>query len=437
MSDREVIIQLLRSVEWRLRANRLLHELARGLTAILLFLAALKVVTFWFPLPSSAFSIALTACAFSLGLYVLWRSRDKTPLETTAVSLDSKAGLNDEIKTALWFIKNPRSSEWVDRQIRRAAHRAAKIDAHNTFPTVFPRSAYVAATMALVLVGLNMIALPGASPAPPEAARSRNASLANSLLLEEINAGLDEIASELRQSEKLAPVADALTDRRLADAANELRKLGAELSGESGQSLEQIQESLESAAARSSREPLEPLAAGLAEAAKALMNKDTVSAQESIEDAALELEDLDEEIYKQESPRDQLAPGNERRGEQDGHVPGAPIPDQRDFAQETSSSDGLGASGGNAEPGPRRGAPTTLDVKLEQEAMLGLPSANITRLEVEEASRRERSKLDYREVKSNLTPAQKDALNHESMPWKYRPIIKDYFQSILEPAQRK
>jgi hypothetical protein len=437
MSDREVIIQLLRNVEWRLRANRLLHETASGLTAILLFLVAIKVFNFWIPLPSWAFSSVLAVSAIVFAVYVFVRSRNKAALEATAVSLDLKAGLNDEIKTALWFIKNPRSSEWVDWQIRRAAHKAAKIDAYRTFPTILPRSAYMAAAVAMVLVGLNLIALPGASPAAPESARSRNASLADSLLLQEINAGLDEIASELRKSERLAPVADALTDRRLADAANEFRKVGAELSGESAQALEDIQASMEAAAARNTREALQPLAAGLAEAAKALMNKDTASAQEGIEDIAQDLEDLDEEIYKQESPRDQLAAGNERRGEQDGHVPGAPIPDQRDFAQETSSSDGLGASGGNAEPGPRRGAPTTLDVKLEQEAMQGLPDAGISRIEVEEASRRERSKLDYRESPSDLTAAQKDALIHDSLPWKYRPIIKNYFQTIQEPAQNK
>jgi hypothetical protein len=35
-----------------------------------------------------------------------------------------------------------------------------------------------------------------------------------------------------------------------------------------------------------------------------------------------------------------------------------------------------------------------------------------------------------------LSPAQKDLLNQDRIPWEYRPLIKDYFQAI-RPAGKK
>ena len=222
-----------------------------------------------------------------------------------------------------------------------------------------------------------------------------------------INEGLDEIAEQLAKSEKLKAVAEALLERRLDDAAAELRRVGAELATESPDSLEAIQQSL-NAAGQNRREALKPLTEDLTEAARALMNKNVAGTQEGLDDIAQDLEGLDEEIYAQESTLDQLAKGNERRGEQDGHVPGAPgIPDTRDFPQASSSPDGLGASGGKSEPGARQGPPTTLDAQLQEEGLKSMPTAGIKRIDVEEASRQERSKLDYRNVASELTAAQK------------------------------
>ena len=47
-----------------------------------------------------------------------------------------------------------------------------------------------------------------------------------------------------------------------------------------------------------------------------------------------------------------------------------------------------------------------------------------------EASEQERSKLDYRNVPSQLTPAQKDFLNRDAIPWEQRRFVKEYFETI-------
>jgi len=414
MSDTESIIHLLRNVEWRLRANRLLHELTLSLSIVLTFFIALKVWALFSPLKATTITFVIAACAFLFASYIVWRFRKRGTLDQAAASIDRKAGLNDEIKTALWFIENPRSSDWVDTQIQRAARNARKIDVHSAYPASIPRSFYTAAAMILAFAGLNFAPL----------------RLNHHWLM--LRPALEEIAAHLQGSEKLRDVAEALMEKRLNRAAEELRKLGAQMGNEPPQSMRDIEESLK-AAARNSREGLEPLTEDLAEAAHAIQNKDAAAIQEAIEEVAQDLEGLEEEIYTPESTLDQFARGNERKAEQGGQVSGAPIPQARDFAQATSSTEGLRASGGNAQAGPRQGAPTTLAVKLQQERLSGMRSPGATRVDVEHASRQDRSKLDYRNVRSELTAAQKDVLNHESMPWKYRPLIKSYFQTMLEP----
>jgi hypothetical protein len=437
MSDTETILQMLRRVEWRLRAGRLWHDFIRSTSIALALAIALNVWGLFFPVTRTTTVFFGAICAVVIAAYLAWRFRDRVPLDHAAASIDLKAGLKDEIKTAVWFIRHPRSSVWVDSQIQRAARKAVKIDARRMYPATMPRAFYTAAAMVVILIGLHFVVVARRSDALSAPGNVTKTAIVASVDVDSINAGLDEIAEQLRKAEKLKAVAEALLERRLDDAAGELRRVSAELEGESPESLEAIEKSLTAAAALNQREGLKPLTEDLTAAAQALMNKDVAGTQEGLEDIAQDLEGLDEEIYKQESPRDQLAQGNERRGEQDGHVPGAPIPDTRDFPQAASSPDGLGASGGRSEPGPRQGPPTTLEAQLQEEGLQSMPTAGINRIEVEEASRQERSKLDYRNVPSELTAAQKDVLNNENMPWQYRPLIKTYFESIIEPAKSK
>ena len=53
--------------------------------------------------------------------------------------------------------------------------------------------------------------------------------------------------------------------------------------------------------------------------------------------------------------------------------------------------------GGKSSPGRAR-PPTTLEAQLQEEGLKSMPTAGIKRIDVEEASRQERSKLDYRNV---------------------------------------
>jgi len=437
MSDTEIILQLLRRVEWRLRTARLLHDFMLAVSIALALTVGLKVWALFSPLGSTAIGVFSAASGAIMVGYLVWRLRQRIPVNQTATSIDLKAGLKDEIRTAAWFIRNPRTSVWVDTQIQRAARKAAKIDVRRAYPSTIPSTSYTAAALVVILIGLHFVVLPKRFDAVQQSANNPRTAVAEAIDVKAINAGLDEIAEQLQKAEKLKAVAEALLERRLDDAAGELRRVASELGSDSPESLQSIEDSLRAAAALNQREGLKPLTEDLTEAARALMNKNIAGTQEGLEDIAQDLEGLDEEIYAQESTLDQLAKGNERRGEQDGHVPGAPIPDTRDFPQASSSPDGLGASGGKSEPGPRQGPPTTLEAQLQEEGLNSTPTAGLKRIDVEEASRQERSRLDYRNVTSELTAAQRDVLNHENLPWQYRPLIKTYFESILQPAKRK
>ena len=102
----------------------------------------------------------------------------------------------------------------------------------------------------------------------------------------------------------------------------------------------------------------------------------------------------------------------------------------------SSEGTGLMPSGKGGGDAPREGAPTKLDVKLQQEKVAGMQDGGEKPENLEESSKMERSRLDYRNVKSDLSPAQKDLLNQDRIPWEYRPLIKSYFQAI-RPAAKK
>src|SRR5437773_6412944 len=455
MSDADIIVHFLKNIERRLLANRSLRDITFALSIVLTFLTFIKVWDLISPFKTATIRFFLGSCALFLFGYAVWLLRKKETLDQAAGSIDQTVRLNDEIKTAFWFIRNPHPSKWVDRQIQRAASTAARIDLTRVYPIVIPRASYGAVTMTLVLLGLNFLPLPFnhnwlVLRAAPEIARSETvattaatsaprASLVREISkdtpnMQSIYAGLQKIASRLKESETLRGVSRALTDKRLALAAEELRAVATVLDREPVASLLDIEHSLNEAA-EISRPELEALSDELAAAARSNANQNMTGAREALEQAAEEFEGLEEEIYKQESTLEQLAKGNERHAQEDGHVSGAAIPEARDLPQKTGSGEGFGVSEKKGERGPYEGTPTRLAVRLQQEAIESMRSSGVSRADIEQASRQERSKLDYRAIDNKSIGAAKDVLEHrESTPWKYRSLVKSYFEAIGEPA---
>ena len=88
MSDTEIIIQLLKNVEWRIRANRIRQELVLGLLIVLILLITLKIWDLFSPLSGNAILYMLGACAFPYAGYAVWRLQHKGTLAQAARSLD-------------------------------------------------------------------------------------------------------------------------------------------------------------------------------------------------------------------------------------------------------------------------------------------------------------------------------------------------------------
>jgi hypothetical protein len=543
MSDKEIIVTSLRRVERRIRTNRLFNELNFGAILFLAIPLLLKMWDLFEPMRGVTVSIIVGIWVLLFTAFVLWRAMQRGTLEQAAASVDQCAGLHDELKSAVWFIHHPRASAWIDAHIRRAARDAQDLNLDSLYPRRIPKTFYAAAAMALLFIGLNFMPLPWnhnwlalqAAPAFAlsdrevailkqteellrKAERLKQSDLAEKLediaqqlqegkidaqqaaqmldqiqdQLEEgnldaasISEGLEEMAKDLEQSEKLAPTGEAMQNKQLNLAADELRKLAEKLGMNTPQASKEMQKSLQQAA-ENARPGLEELAKLLKEAAENLRNEQQQLAQESLDGAAQELESLQQKIDSQQlknmaSQQIQSLKESLQQRQQSGQKGGKgqqqaagkgqkaqgqkPEPGDPQDAQNPSKEAGNdgeptdqagtqqgqpgsmmpgGGEGTGLMPGgkggtdaPREGAPTSLDVKLQQEKVTGMQDGGEEPENIEESSKQERSRLDYRNVKSDLSPAQKDLLNQDRIPWEYRPLIKDYFQAIRPTAKKQ
>ncbi len=356
MSDQEIIISSLKRVERRIRTNRLLGELGMGAAAFLALPVILKIWDLLSPIPGRTLTALAGIWLVVLAAYIIWRVREHGTLGNVAAMVDRSAKLQDELKTAFWFINNPRPSEWVDVQIRRAARTAQNIDMERLYPRQIPHTSYIAAAMALAFIVLNFIPLPlnhnwlalQAAPAfsltPEEAAILKETEallkkaekLNQSELVEKleeivqqlqegaidagqaaqmleaiqndldegnldvasINEGLEEIAQDLEQTSETEAAGTALRDKQLREAAEEMRKLAEQLK-QNPESADDVGKTLEQAA-ENQRAGLEELAKQLKEAAGNLKKQNQQGAEQSLDKVAQELENIQEKIQSQE-----------------------------------------------------------------------------------------------------------------------------------------
>src|SRR5439155_23379327 len=112
MSEAEVIVQFLKKIEWRIRANRRLREITLGVWIALTFLTLIKVWDLVSPFNASAIRFFVAAFALVLFGYALWLLRTQGTLDDSAISIDRAARRNDQTKSAFWVIRTPRSSTW-------------------------------------------------------------------------------------------------------------------------------------------------------------------------------------------------------------------------------------------------------------------------------------------------------------------------------------
>jgi len=548
MSDRELIIHFLEKAEKRLRSNKRFNDIAVSLAIALVFPVVFKLLDLYFLFRGRTVVTVLGLWAIATLAWMVVKLRGKSPLNHVAGSIDSKARLNDQLKTAYWFIQNPRESKWVDAQIQGTASTTGKLRLDTLFPRRFPRASYLAGGLLGLMILLNFIPLSSYNwlaghAAPPfrltdeerkslqnalklleKAKAAENAAIAEQIqtVIEELeqgtiseeeairqlealqqqleegeldaenmNNGLSQMAAILRQSKALQAAAQQMGRGALAEASSQMQVLNARLEGVSASDVQEMAEKLQLASERP-RSGLQDLARAFETTSSALLRGDRAAGHSGLDRIARELQSLAEQLADQElrsQASDELGelleglqesdaqetagesaegsksngqgkPGQQTAGEagekaeqQSGESPdqageGNPGDGGEQSGEGTeggeagqnpggTSEDAADGKGGNSFGGSTKSAPlegdiTTLEVVLQKEALkieAGEGGQEPTQ-EVEAAGERERSRLDYRNAPSNLTPAQKDLLNRDRIPWESRQLIKNYFQAV-------
>jgi hypothetical protein len=302
--------------------------------------------------------------------------------------------------------------------------------------------------------------------------------------------GLEQMAAILRQAKALQPAALPMGKGELNEAASQMRQLAARLQTLSPDDLRDMSQRLHSAA-ENPRSGLQDLAGAFDSTGTAIERGDRAASQAGFDRIARELEsirqNLDDQALRSEAgdeigdlvdSLEQREDGEEAtsseasgksaagqgKSEQKGAggEPGEPGEAQQGGEGEPGESgqpgeageageegteagtqpggpseDGPNGRGGNSFGGSTKSAElfdeaTSLEVQLQKEALQfeaeggGLEPDK----EAEAAGERQRSKLDYRNAPSDLTPAQKDLLNQDRIPWDSKQLMKKYFQAV-------
>jgi len=250
VSHRTIIIDFLKKVERRRQLDYLSRKISFGAMVFLLVLIFLKLWDVVSPIRPSVLTGGVLVCLVGIIVYLVWHMVRRRSLQNTAASIDSKAGLHDEMKTALWFITNPSASHWIDAQIVRAATRTRTLDVKRLYPRSISNTVYIVAGMLAVFIGLNLLPLsssrnwriPPVSPTLPEsilADAERLLEKANALHNTSIAQQLSQIIQRIQQDSLSTSEAAALLkafEKQLEETAERMARLDELLKLEAKQS---------------------------------------------------------------------------------------------------------------------------------------------------------------------------------------------------------
>src|SRR5262245_27260057 len=144
MSDKEIILNSLQTVERRIRANQCFKDGSFALVLFLVFPLAFKIVDLFHPFQATTVFPVLAVWLIALLTYCFVLFRRKGTLAQAAASIDKRLVLHDSIKTAYWFMEQPRRTDRVDGQLQRAAGSIRTLDVKRLYPSTVPRSSFIA-----------------------------------------------------------------------------------------------------------------------------------------------------------------------------------------------------------------------------------------------------------------------------------------------------
>jgi hypothetical protein len=281
-------------------------------------------------------------------------------LERAAGVADTRAGLNDEIKSAYWFMRQDDSSPWIEHLVGRAASTARRLDPRGLVPVAIPKRFGVAAALFATLQLLAFVPSDGplltftaeSDSVRLEREREREAYIedlrdlidgeGDELLdedalalfedaLEELEAedtsfddllrdlreaqdaleegnlemtatrdALAELMEEFEGSEELAEFLNAMMTRELSEAADLLRDLAAQLGDLDALDLAELAARMQDAS-NVDQPVIDELLEALQDAAEAISEDRLADAQEAMERIAAALEEIAERMARQEA----------------------------------------------------------------------------------------------------------------------------------------
>ena len=294
---------------------------------------------------------------------------------------------------------------------------------------------------------------------------AKEALAASRLEMEQLEMDLESLGGELESTPALAELAEAMKSKDAQKAAELLRSLAEKLkNAQTSQELQalldslkdanvqqadlaELLERLEKAQGSMSPESLAEMAQALQDAANQLESmSEQMAADQALDSMDEEMQSLQAAMGQQQAEGQQQGGQQQQAGGQATQSAGM-MSSQLQMAQfqgDPSSAvpvdagpagDATGPGGGQE---PVLGEATTLDVQLEMELLKTEERKEPIPEEIfERLSRQEKSTLNYEALSQRGSYAEDSALGHESLPWIYRSLVKQYFLSIVSKSEAK
>jgi len=297
---------------------------------------------------------------------------------------------------------------------------------------------------------------------------AKEALAASRLEMEQLEMDLESLGGELESTPALAELAEAMKSKDAQKAAELLRSLAEKLkNAQTSPNWEELQalleslkdanvqqadlaellERLEKAQGSMSPESLAEMAQALRDAANQLESmSEQMAADQALDSMGEEMQSLQAAMGQQQA-EGQQQPGQQQQAGGQATQSAGMMSSQLQMAQfqgDPSSAvpvdagpagDATGPGGGQE---PVLGEATTLDVQLEMELLKTEERKEPIPEEIfERLSRQEKSTLNYEALSQRGSYAEDSALGHESLPWIYRSLVKQYFLSIVSKSEAK
>ena len=357
-TERSTITAILKRIDLKVRFNQTLLHLSVASCLVLGALVLIELAPRLVPvnMPPGSVIVGVGSAAFLA--FLLWSQIGGRQLGRAAGVADMRAGLNDEIKSAYWFMRQDDSSPWIDLLVGRAAATARRLNPRRLVPVTVPKRFGIALTLFGLLQVLALV--PSDGPLLTFAVASDSIRFertletyaeeirdlidgeGNELLdeealallelaLEELEAedtsfdellrdlreaqdvldegnlettatrdALDELGEEFSGSNELEDFVNALRNHDLSDAADRLRDLAERLADLDGLELTELAELLQEAS--NLDEPaIEELLKALQQAADAIAEDRVPDAQQALNEAADEIDQITDRQARQQA----------------------------------------------------------------------------------------------------------------------------------------